>query len=247
MARTLRSKRLKGVGIGEVLSQGHSIAFFSEKLNEAKQRWVEFLNEYSFVLKYRSGVENKAADALSHIAIVLHEMSANVIGFEKMKDDYDTCPDFGLIFQEVNIVDLVPLPLGICVSQPTESFAQHIHELHDEIRRKIALSNENYKHAANVHRRNKEFNVCDNAMVCICPKRFPKNSLKKLHARAIGPFFILQKIGYNAYLLDLPKNMNISPVFNVEDLSPYRGTFVPPILPSSVSTSQLVTKSPSLP
>ncbi|XP_058009500.1 uncharacterized protein LOC131183210 [Hevea brasiliensis] len=42
------------------------------------------------------------ADALSHIAFVLHEISAHVIGFERMKDDYNTCPDFGLIFQEVN-------------------------------------------------------------------------------------------------------------------------------------------------
>lgn len=30
-------------------------------------RWVEFINEYSFVLKHRSGVENKVADALSRV------------------------------------------------------------------------------------------------------------------------------------------------------------------------------------
>ena len=106
-----------GVGIGGVLSQeGHPIAFFSEKLNDAKRiystydkefyaivqglrfwrfyllstefvlfsdhqalrylnsqkklnarhaKWVEFLNEYSFVINHCSGIENKAADSLS--------------------------------------------------------------------------------------------------------------------------------------------------------------------------------------
>ncbi len=41
--------------------------------------------------------------------------------------------------------------------------------------------------------------------------------------------------------------MNISLVFNVEDLSPYLGTFELPILPYSVSADQFVPKLPSLP
>ena len=45
------------------------------------------------------------------------------------------------------------------VSEPVENFAKHIHDLHTEIRRKIYLSNEEYKLVANVHRRSKEFNV----------------------------------------------------------------------------------------
>ena len=96
--------------------EGHPIAFFSEKLNDAKRRystydkefyaivqslrfwrfyllptefvlfsdhqalrylnsqkklnarhakWVGFLNEYSFVINHRSGIENKADDTLS--------------------------------------------------------------------------------------------------------------------------------------------------------------------------------------
>ena len=106
-----------GIGIGGVLSQKrHPIAYFSEKLNDAKQKysthdkefyaiirdlwhwrhyllslefviysdhetlrylhsqkklnfrhdsWVEFLQRYSFMVKHRVGVENKAVDALS--------------------------------------------------------------------------------------------------------------------------------------------------------------------------------------
>ena len=143
-----------GVGIGGVFSQeGHSIAFFSEKLNDAKRRystydkefyaivqslrfwrfyllptefvlfsdhqalrylnsqkklnarhakWVEFLNEYSFVINHRSGIENKAADALSRLTLTLHRMSAHVIGFDRLKNEYTACPDFGIIYNEVS-------------------------------------------------------------------------------------------------------------------------------------------------
>ena len=45
------------------------------------------------------------------------------------------------------------------VSEPSEHFEKHIHDLHAEIRRKVSLSNKEYKLATNVHRRSKEFNV----------------------------------------------------------------------------------------
>ena len=63
-----------------------------------------------------------------------------------------------------SIVD-VSLPPHMRVSKPVESFVKHIYDLHAEIRRKISLSNEEYKLAADVHRRYKEFNVGDYVMV----------------------------------------------------------------------------------
>ena len=106
------------------------------------------------------------------------------------------------------------------ISEPAENFAKHIHDLHAEIRRKISLSNEQYK----------EFNVGDYVMVHIRLQRIPKTFSKKLYARAMGPYSIIRKMGSNAYLLDLPNDMDISHVFNVEDLLPYRGTFEPSTL-----------------
>ena len=53
-----------------------------KKLNARHPKWVEFLNEYSFVINHRSGIENKAADALSRLTVTLHRMSAHVIGFD---------------------------------------------------------------------------------------------------------------------------------------------------------------------
>ena len=96
----------------------------------------------------------------------------------------------------------------------------------------IALSNTSYKLAANAHQRHKEFKVRDYMMVCICPKHYPKHAVKKLHARSIGPFQIVRRLGSNAYLLDLPPNLFISLVLNVSELSLHHGTFSPPIIPS---------------
>ena len=46
-------------------------------------------------------------------------------------------------------IDLVPLPTHARVSKSTESFAQHVRDLHKEISQKIKLNNENYKKLAN--------------------------------------------------------------------------------------------------
>ncbi|GKA90358.1 RNA-directed DNA polymerase [Tanacetum coccineum] len=83
-----------GVGIGGVLSQNQRmVAFFNEKLNEARQKystydkefyaivrslntwqhklksrhakWVEFIHAFSFVIRHKVGSNNQVADALS--------------------------------------------------------------------------------------------------------------------------------------------------------------------------------------
>ena len=54
-------------------------------------------------------------------------------------------------------------------------------------------------------------------------------------------------MGSNAYLLDLLNNIDISLIFNVEDLLPYRGTFEPSTLPSSVSAGEASKGAPTMP
>ena len=85
-----------------------------------------------------------------------------------------------------------------------------------------------------MHRRSKEFNVGNYVMVHICLERIPKTFSKKLYVRAMSPYSIIHKMESNAYLLDLFNDMDISPVFNVEDLLPYRGTFESSTLSYSV-------------
>ena len=150
------------------------------------------------------------------------------------------------VSSDSSIVD-VPLPPHMRVSKPVENFAKHIHDLHAEIRREISLSNEEYKLVTDVHRRSKEFNVGDYVMVCICLERIQKTFLKKLYARAMGPYTIIRKLGSNTYLLNLPNDMDIIHIFNVEDLLPYRGTFEPSTLPSSMSAGETSKGAPTMP
>ena len=56
---------------------------------------MKFLQDYTFVLRHKAEVENKVADALSQCVIVFVAMSAEVIGFERLREKYESCPDFG--------------------------------------------------------------------------------------------------------------------------------------------------------
>ena len=53
-----------------------------KKLNFRHDSWVEFLQRYSFMVKHRVGVKNKATDALSRRVSLLSIMSVKVTGFE---------------------------------------------------------------------------------------------------------------------------------------------------------------------
>ncbi|XP_050368930.1 uncharacterized protein LOC126787035 [Argentina anserina] len=140
------------IGVGAVLSQeGKPVAFFSENLNETRQRystydiefyaimqalrqwrqyliykefvlysdhealkfingqhklnrrhaqWVEELQEYYFVIRHKSGVQNKVADALSRKEALLSIMGAQVLGFEQLKELYKDDSDFGSTWAE---------------------------------------------------------------------------------------------------------------------------------------------------
>ena len=44
------------------------------------------------------GVENKVADALNLRVMILITMSAEVTGSERLKEGYESCPDFGEIY-----------------------------------------------------------------------------------------------------------------------------------------------------
>ena len=60
-------------------------------------------------------------------------------------------------------------------------------------------------------------------MTRIRPERFPSGTVKKLQARSAGPFKVLQQIGSNAYVIELPSDYGISSTFNIEDLVAYKG------------------------
>ena len=66
-----------------------------------------------------------------------------------------------------------------------------------------------------------QFKVGDLLLAHLRKERFPKGEYKKLKMKKIGPCRILQNFSTNAYELQLPPGVGISPIFNVADLYPY--------------------------
>nr|GEW40676.1 transposon Ty3-I Gag-Pol polyprotein [Tanacetum cinerariifolium] len=100
-----------GTGIGVVLSQeGRPVAFHSEKLNDARQkwhlnkihaRWASFYEKFNYVIKHKSGASNKVADALSRKTTLLVIISNDVVGFDSIKKLYASDEDIGNIWMEL--------------------------------------------------------------------------------------------------------------------------------------------------
>ena len=68
-----------------------------QKLNARHARWIEYLQSYTFVLKHKVGSENRAANALSRRVTLLFTSQVEVLHFERIKEEYKNCPDFGNI------------------------------------------------------------------------------------------------------------------------------------------------------
>ncbi|KAL3507023.1 hypothetical protein ACH5RR_032405 [Cinchona calisaya] len=167
---------------------------------EVKFSTTTNIEMYNFVIKHKAEIENKVADALSPVYLILTSTAVQVTSFDSLKQDYSTRKDF-----------------------------KHIMEIHDEVQRKIAINNETNKCHADLKRKFAKFQEGGvEVMVHIHPERYPKGVNKKLHSISAGPFKILKKIGSNAYALELPKDMGISNVFNIEDLTSYAGHQIDP-------------------
>ena len=57
-------------------------------------KWVEYLQSFTFVIKHKSGVTNRVADALSRRHSLLTEMKVEALGFDEMQELYDVDPFF---------------------------------------------------------------------------------------------------------------------------------------------------------
>jgi len=70
-------------------------------------KWVEYLQSFTFVIKHKSGVTNRVADALRRRCSLLIEMNIEVLGFDEMKELYDTDPDFSEAWRECRAPNLI--------------------------------------------------------------------------------------------------------------------------------------------
>ena len=69
-----------------------------QKLNRHHAKWVEFIETFPYVIRYKQGKENVVADALSRRYALLSILDTKLLGFEYIKDLYEQDSDFGDVF-----------------------------------------------------------------------------------------------------------------------------------------------------
>jgi len=58
------------------------------KLNRRHAKWVEFIETFSYVIKYKQDKENIVADTISCWYVILSTMNTRLLGFEYVKELY---------------------------------------------------------------------------------------------------------------------------------------------------------------
>ena len=68
------------------------------KLNKRHAWWVEFIETFPYVIRYKQGKENVVADALSRRYALLSTLDAKLLGFEHIKElyaeDHEFCEEY---------------------------------------------------------------------------------------------------------------------------------------------------------
>ena len=68
------------------------------KLNKRHAQWVEFIETFPYVIRYKQGKENAIPDALSRRYALLSTLDAKLLGFEHIKElyaeDHEFCEEY---------------------------------------------------------------------------------------------------------------------------------------------------------
>ena len=56
------------------------------KLNRRHAKWVEFIESFPYIVKYKKGKENVVADALSRKSVLLNQLEVKIPGLENIRN-----------------------------------------------------------------------------------------------------------------------------------------------------------------
>ena len=68
------------------------------KLNKRHAKWVEFLEQFPYIIKYKKGKSNVVADALSRRYTLLAKLGSQILGFDNICELYSHDPFFASIY-----------------------------------------------------------------------------------------------------------------------------------------------------
>ena len=73
-------------------------------LNKRHAKWVEFIESFPYIIKYKKGKDNVVADALSRKSMLLTQLDVQVSGLESLRELYANDPDFSMPFAKCTSV-----------------------------------------------------------------------------------------------------------------------------------------------
>nr|KYP57132.1 Retrotransposable element Tf2 [Cajanus cajan] len=79
------------------------------KLNKRHAKWVEYLEQFPYVIKYKKGSTNVVADALSRRHVLLNTLGSQILGFDDIKELYEKDLDFANFY-------------SLCIQKPYQGY-----------------------------------------------------------------------------------------------------------------------------
>ena len=120
------------------------------------------------------------------------------------------------------LISLINLPLNDKVYGDAKQQAKAMLKILRRTKDNIEKSNVRYQQKANNDSKGKKtFQVGDFVWIYLKKERFYKQKRNKLIPKATRSFQIIRKYGDNAYNVALPKDYEVSHIFNVGELRPY--------------------------
>jgi len=204
-----------------------------------KTLWAKMGTKLMFSSAFRpqtnsqTKVTNRSLGNLLHCLVTDHVTSWDMVlplaefAFNNSVNRSTGCTPFEVVygFRPNTPLDIIPLPSPPRPSEAALDFSNYMRDVHEECKRRLTVHTNSCAAIANIKRRDQQFIQGDMVLVHLRPERFPPGSFTKLHARRAGPFQITKKLGSNAYVIDLPTDFGISPIFNIEDLTEFKGDF----------------------
>nr|KYP34521.1 Retrotransposable element Tf2 [Cajanus cajan] len=70
------------------------------KLNKTHAKWLEFLEQFPYIIKFKKGKSNVVADALSRRHALLMSLGTQILGFDNIRELYEKYLEFGVNYQK---------------------------------------------------------------------------------------------------------------------------------------------------
>ena len=72
------------------------------KMNARHTRWMDYIQQFEFLIKHKAGAQNKVADALSRRPHLLQISLVTINGFEHLTEEYTSDEDFSKIWNDLS-------------------------------------------------------------------------------------------------------------------------------------------------